>query len=181
MDLDDTETEGVVFVAQAVTGNGLSADSETASLTCHPTSAPTPHLVLFPQDNNQVVDNMETRDTDFASQADTEGEDGTDSETASPTRCSTPVPHLASPQDDKQIMDLDDTETGGVFFVAQTDTGGSTDSEIVSLICHPTPALASSFFRMTTRLRTSTIERLGTWFLCRRWTRETKTRAALRR
>ena len=92
MDLDDTKAEGVVFVAQAVTGNGLSADSETASFTCHPTPAPTPHLV-FPQDDDQIVDLNDTviREVTFVGQTDTGG--GTDSETARLIHRPTPAPN----------------------------------------------------------------------------------------
>lgn len=89
------------------------------------------------------LDDTEAGDIFFTSQADTEDDNNTDSETVNFIHRSTPASYPTSPQDDIQIADLDDTETGDVTFMAQTDAGSghNTDLEIVSLIRHSTSAL----------------------------------------
>ena len=93
------------------------------------------------------IDDTETGDIFFTSQADTEDDNNTGSETADFIRRSTPASYPASPQDDSQIADLDYIETGDVASMTQTDAGGghNTDLEIVSLVCcsTSTPHLTS--------------------------------------
>lgn len=93
------------------------------------------------------LDNLETGDVFFTSQADPEEDNNTDSETVDLIRRSTPAPHPIFPQDNSQIADLNDTEAGDVASMAQTATGGghSTGSGAVSLICRSTPPPSDLF------------------------------------
>ena len=148
MDLDDTETEDVVFASQVGMEDENDTGSETVCFICRSNLASPPHLISL-QDYTQFMDpeDTETGDAAFVTQADAEGGLSTDSETASPTCRSAPTPHLTFPQDDDPIVDPGDTETGNVAFVTQTNMGGecNTDSETASLICRstPTPHLTS--------------------------------------
>ena len=69
MDLDDTETRDVVFVAQVGTGDEHDSTASAADFVRRSTPAPYP---TSPQDINQIMDlgDTETRDVVFASEAD---------------------------------------------------------------------------------------------------------------
>lgn len=94
MDLDGTETGGVVFVAQTDTGG--STDSETVSLICY--STPPPRLT-FLQDDNQIVglNDGETRDVVSVLQVDAGDENKSGSEAVNIIRRSTTalIAHLS--------------------------------------------------------------------------------------
>lgn len=137
--LDDTETGTVVSMAQTDTGGGHGTDSEIVGHICYSTSAP--HLTS-PQDDDHImdIDDMETGDVFFTSQADTEDDKNTDSEMTDFIRRSTPAPHSAS-HDSNQMVGVDHTETVDVTSVAQTAAanGHSTYSEPINPIRRSTP------------------------------------------
>ena len=82
------------------------------------------------------LDDAETMDVVFASQAEAEGEHTIDSETASPVCNPTHLPHIYSPQDDNQIADLDDTDTGDIVFTLRDEF--NSESETVVFTCPST-------------------------------------------